>query len=96
MGAGRLWREQPQPFAGCKRSHHCPRAVYIAAQFAGGLAGIGLVAFFANAWVSHPSVGHVATLPGVQGNAAAFAGELTHRKPKQWRSDPCQRQHTTT
>ncbi len=24
MGAGRLWREQPQPFAGCKRSHHCP------------------------------------------------------------------------
>ena len=27
MGAGRLWREQPQPFAVCKRSHHCPRAV---------------------------------------------------------------------
>ena len=27
MGAGRRWREQPQPFAGCKRSHHCPRAV---------------------------------------------------------------------
>ncbi len=26
MGAGRLWREQPQPFAGCKRSHRCPRA----------------------------------------------------------------------
>ncbi len=24
----RLWREQSQPFAGCKRSHHCPRAVY--------------------------------------------------------------------
>ena len=29
--SARLWREQPQPFAGCKRSHHCPRAVYLLA-----------------------------------------------------------------
>ncbi len=43
LGAGRIWREQPQPFAGRKRAHHCPRAVYNESLETGRVAAVGLL-----------------------------------------------------
>jgi len=51
-------------------------AGYIIAQFAGGVAGIALVAAAAEEWLAHPSVNYVATLPGAGGTGPAFLGEL--------------------
>jgi aquaporin Z len=48
---------------------------YVAAQFAGGIAGIGVVALVAESSLSHPAVNYVATLPGEKGIWPAFAGE---------------------
>jgi aquaporin Z len=48
---------------------------YIAAQFAGGAAGIFVAAVLLRPWIAHPSVNYVATLPGPQGPAVAFAAE---------------------
>ncbi len=49
---------------------------YIVFQFAGGLAGVLLVAWALGAPFTQPPVNWVATVPGPAGVAAAFAGEL--------------------
>lgn len=51
-------------------------AFYIASQFIGGIAGALLASAFLDAWVSHPSVNYVVTMPGSAGAAAAFVAEL--------------------
>jgi aquaporin Z len=49
---------------------------YVAAQFAGAIAGVGIVAALLNGIVRDPAVNYVATVPGTPGVAAAFAAEL--------------------
>jgi aquaporin Z len=49
---------------------------YVIAQFAGGVAGVALVAAAAGKLLAHPSVNYVATLPGSGGTGAAFLGEF--------------------
>jgi aquaporin Z len=49
---------------------------YVAAQFAGGIAGIGAATLLLRGLPGHPSVNYVATAPGAAGIAAAFAGEI--------------------
>ena len=49
---------------------------YIVAQFLGGMAGVALVALFMRRKLAHAQVNYVATLPGVRGRCAAFAGEF--------------------
>ena len=51
-------------------------AAYVAAQFAGGAAGVGLVAALASMHAGHPAVHFAATVPGALGLRAAFLGEL--------------------
>ena len=51
-------------------------AFYVASQFIGGIAGALFASAFLNAWVSHPSVNYVATMPGSAGAAAAFVAEF--------------------
>ncbi|MBX3027394.1 aquaporin [bacterium] len=51
-------------------------AAYVAAQFAGGLAGVLLVCAVARMTAGHPAVRYAATLPGPAGTARAFAAEL--------------------
>lgn len=51
-------------------------AGYIAAQFAGGLAGTGLAVLLFRPWIGDPSVNYVATLPGRWGLGVAFVAEL--------------------
>lgn len=48
---------------------------YVAFQFAGGLAGVGVAAALLGPIVADPSVNYVATLPGPRGPALAFAAE---------------------
>ena len=48
---------------------------YVAAQFAGGLAGVALAAALLRRLPAHPSVNYVATTPGPSGPGAAFAAE---------------------
>lgn len=48
---------------------------YITAQFVGGAAGIAIAARLLRPWIAHPSVNYVATLPGPDGAAVAFAAE---------------------
>jgi aquaporin Z len=48
---------------------------YVFAQFAGGVAGVGLVALWADGFLAHPSVNYVATLPGPKGSWPAFVAE---------------------
>jgi aquaporin Z len=50
---------------------------YIAAQFAGGVAGMGLAALLLGAPIAHPAVAWVVTKPGPWGIAPAFAAEAT-------------------
>jgi aquaporin Z len=49
---------------------------YVIAQFAGGVAGVALVAVVVGKLLAHPSVNYVATLPGSGGTGAAFFGEV--------------------
>lgn len=49
---------------------------YVVAQFAGGVAGVALVAAVAGKLLAHPSVNYVATLPGSGGTGAALLGEV--------------------
>ena len=49
---------------------------YVVAQFAGGLAGILLVALALKSAIGHPSVRYVATVPGAHGRGVAFLAEL--------------------
>ena len=51
-------------------------AFYVLAQFAGGLAGVALVAAALQSIVAHPAVNYVATVPGSSGVTAAFAAEV--------------------
>jgi aquaporin Z len=48
---------------------------YAAAQFVGGLAGVLMVAAIFGDWFLSPPVAAVATVPGIQGAAAAFVAE---------------------
>jgi aquaporin Z len=48
---------------------------YVAAQFAGGIAGVAIVDIFAGNALGHPAVNYVATLTGSGGTWPAFAGE---------------------
>lgn len=50
-------------------------AAYVAAQFAGGIAGIGVATLVFGGLPAHPSVNYVATSPGPAGIAVAFIGE---------------------
>jgi aquaporin Z len=50
---------------------------YIAAQFGGGITGALLASAVLTAWVSHPSVNYVVTMPGSAGVVAAFIAEVT-------------------
>jgi aquaporin Z len=50
-------------------------AFYVAAQFAGGLLAVLLVAAAARAALAHPAVGFANTLPGPLGARVAFAAE---------------------
>jgi aquaporin Z len=50
---------------------------YIAAQFVGGAAGIGLAAVLIGAPIAHPAIAWVVTKPGPWGIAPAFAAEAT-------------------
>ena len=49
---------------------------YIAFQFIGGLLGAVFAAAVLAAWISHPSVHYVVTVPGATGRAAAFVAEV--------------------
>ena len=49
---------------------------YVIAQFAGGAAGVALVAAVVGKLLTHPSVNYVATLPGSGGTSVAFLGEM--------------------
>jgi aquaporin Z len=48
---------------------------YVIAQFVGGAAGIAAAATLLRPWIAHPSVNYVATVPGADGAATAFAAE---------------------
>ena len=49
---------------------------YVIAQFGGGVTGALLATAVLSAWVSHPSVNYVVTMPGSAGIAAAFVAEV--------------------
>jgi len=49
---------------------------YVAAQFAGALAGVVLSAALLGGMLRHPDVALVVTVPGAEGSTAAFLGEL--------------------
>lgn len=51
-------------------------AFYIAAQFAGAVLGVAVSAALIGDSIAHPSVHYVATLPGGNGRAIAFAAEF--------------------
>lgn len=50
-------------------------AFYVAAQFAGGLAGVVLSGWLLGGALADPTVAHVVTVPGAWGGAAAFGAE---------------------
>ena len=50
--------------------------LYVASQFIGGMIGALIAAALLTAWVSHPSVHYVVTMPGAAGTAAAFIAEI--------------------
>lgn len=49
---------------------------YIAAQFVGGVAGVGIARFVLRGWLRHEAVNHVMTLPGKFGVTAAWFAEV--------------------
>ncbi len=51
-------------------------AFYMVAQFAGGTAGMLLVSLLIGQYLAEPSINYVATVPGPNGPAMAFAAEL--------------------
>jgi len=50
-------------------------AIYVAAQFAGGSAGIAAAVWLLRGLPSHPAINYVATIPGPSGAAIAFVAE---------------------
>jgi aquaporin Z len=51
-------------------------AFYVAAQFAGGIAGVGVAAAALGPRLAHPAVNYAATVPGSAGLGVAFLAEL--------------------
>jgi aquaporin Z len=49
---------------------------YIVAQFVGAMTGVLLMTVIVRAFVAHPSVNYVATVPGMSGAAIAFVAEF--------------------
>jgi len=49
---------------------------YMAAQFTGAIAGVGVAAMILETWLAHPAVRHAATVPGRGGPGVAFVAEL--------------------
>jgi aquaporin Z len=49
---------------------------YIAAQFAGGIAGVGVASIFLGGLLANPAVNYASTAPGPGGPWRAFAGEF--------------------
>ena len=49
---------------------------YMAAQFTGAIAGVGVAAIILETWLAHPAVRHAATVPGPDGPGVAFVAEL--------------------
>ena len=49
---------------------------YVAFQFVGGLAGVGISAFVLGHRIADPAVNYAVTVPGAYGTAAAFLAEL--------------------
>ncbi|WP_220464919.1 aquaporin [Granulicella sp. 5B5] len=49
---------------------------YVAGQFAGGIAGVGVAALFLGKWLAPPPVLYAITVPGKYGTDAAFAAEF--------------------
>jgi aquaporin Z len=49
---------------------------YVAAQFAGGVAGLTAAALVLQPWIADPAVRYVATVPGEWGATGAFAAEV--------------------
>ena len=49
---------------------------YIASQFVGATAAVALVSSLVRTAVANPAVNYVATVPGLRGSIAAFAGEM--------------------
>src|SRR5205823_4498700 len=49
---------------------------YVVFQFIGGIIGAVLATAVLAAWVSHPAVNYVVTMPGNAGTAAAFVAEV--------------------
>jgi aquaporin Z len=62
-------------FLRLERMHPIDAAAYVAAQFAGGIAGILAAAAALAPWIASPAVRYVATVPGRWGAGAAFAAE---------------------
>jgi len=49
---------------------------YVVAQFAGGIAGVGVAALLLGAPLAHPAVNFIATVPGAAGVLPAFCAEF--------------------
>ena len=49
---------------------------YVVGQFAGGVAGVGLVKLVMGRALAQPSVDYAVTVPGIGGTAGAFGAEL--------------------
>ncbi len=49
---------------------------YVAGQFVGGIAGVGLAALLLGRHLAQPAVDYAVTVPGIGGTAGAFAAEL--------------------
>jgi aquaporin Z len=56
--------------------HTWDAVFYVAAQFAGAIAGVGVAAVLLGAGLAHPAVNYAATVPGAGGAGAAFVAEL--------------------
>jgi aquaporin Z len=50
--------------------------LYVAAQFAGAIVGVGIAAVLLGAELAHPAVSYAATIPGPGGTGVAFVAEL--------------------
>ena len=50
---------------------------YVAAQFAGAASGVGIAAYMLRGAPENDAVRYAVTVPGIYGNAGAFAGEVT-------------------
>lgn len=56
--------------------HAWDAVFYVAAQFVGGIIGVGVAATALGMWLAHPAVNYAATAPGAGGVGAAFVAEF--------------------